>query len=601
MNHQIFDRFRLVFVSVALVFLAAACGDAAIKKTINSDDPDIPREGEDIDTPTNQYLLVPLGEVERLVNVADNVELKVQLYEKGSGDVAADQAISYEIIESTAEQAGSLASRNTTTNESGIGNVVFRSGIEPATVKIRASHASANSVDFVLEIQPESAGGLKVQLTNTAPTIMRLQDIDVRLYRNDAFTCDDFYPLISIQQEPLALRQAEYAGDSVTFSNLSTRPGYVVTAIARGDRDQVVAGGCSDRIRIEGDRTIDIEMLLQFIPLMPVGQYDVISHWDFTDALADSGTVGAVIVRVLNVFDNPGQAIYTEIINLIRNIAGGIISTAIDLFMSATNLDQVVQNTINNFIEGNENLRKLRDAGRDLRSVVANLQVHSQLTIGKLSSNYEFRGTDNWIGVTLYWRWNCTPSSPPDCGAIRLVPNESGQFEELGLLSSEWTGRVVAYNQLQIDRHAVSLRYGRLIIYVLNEVILPAMTNGAAHSMSEAFAHWIGCDRLASAMIPSGGICAFGECLHAHHIENVCVSAVSTIFTFADMMVRNLEFDMGLSLGGSGKLVETTSDGIVDFIENGLFEGTLQNSSGGQSGGASYSPFAATWSAERVD
>ncbi len=596
MNRKYFGRFYSVSIFFSLALFLVACGDSGMKEVSSSDGPEDSREDDETSQPSDKYLLVPLGELDRIINVADNIELKVQLYEKSTGAVAQEQEVSYEIIETSSQQAGSLASRNTTTTSSGIANNTFRSGIEPGDVKIRARHASSNVVDFVLKIQPDSTGGLKVKLTNTAPTIMRLQDVDVRLYRSDAFTCDDFYPLIAIQQEPLALRRAEYAGETVSFENLGTRPGYIVTAVARGDRDQVVAGGCTDRIRIEADRVIDVEMLLQFIPLVPVGQYDVVSYWDFNDALADSGTVGAVIVRVLNVFDNPGRAIYNEIISLIRNLVGGIISGSLDMFLSLTNLDTAFQNMINNFVEQNENLRKLRDAGRDLRAVVANLQVHSELTIGKLNSNYEFRGTDNWVGITLYWRWNCTVNSPPDCGAIRLVPDASGQFEELGLLSSEGSGRVVAYNQLQVDRHAVSLRYGRLIIYVLNQVILPGMTGGVAHSMSEAFTHWIGCDRLARAIIPNGEICALNACLRATQIEGFCTSAVSTMFGFADMLVRNLEFDMGLTLGGTGKLVETTSDGIVDFIEDGRFEGTLQNGNG-----QSASPFSAKWSGERVD
>src|SRR5699024_2775888 len=132
----------------------------------------------------------------------------------------------------------------------------------------------------------------------------------------------------------------------------------------------------------------------------------------------------------------------------------------------------------------NDALRRIRDAGRDLRDVVANLEVHSVLTISDVSMKYDLQGRDNWLGVTLYWRWNCDQNSPPDCGAINLVADSEGRLGELGLLSSEWTGRLGSYNQLQIDRHPINLRYGRLIIYVLNEVILPRITNDNAHSMS---------------------------------------------------------------------------------------------------------------------
>src|SRR5699024_6926330 len=136
--------------------------------------------------------------------------------------------------------------------------------------------------------------------------------------------------------------------------------------------------------------------------------------------------------------------------------------------------------------------------------VIANLEVHSELTIGKMSSNYEFRGTDNWLGITLYWRWNCDANSPPDCGAIELRADANGEIGSLGVLSSAWIGRIVAYNQLQIDRHPITLEYGRLIMYILNDVILPKLTDGNAHSMSEAFSYWV-CNGIGTAITGSDG------------------------------------------------------------------------------------------------
>ena len=158
----------------------------------------------------------------------------------------------------------------------------------------------------------------------------------------------------------------------------------------------------------------------------------------------------------------------------------------------------------------------MRDAGRDIRDVIANLEVTSQLTIGKLSSSYEFNGIDNWLGMTLYWRWNCDASGgPPDCQGDRAARRWASDVADLGILSSQWTGRVVAYDQLQIDQHPLTLRYGRMIIYLLNDVILPELTDGNAHSMSEAFAYWIGCDNLAESLTGSDrevgvpvGVCA---------------------------------------------------------------------------------------------
>ncbi|MEZ4460430.1 MAG: hypothetical protein R3E66_12040 [bacterium] len=186
-------------------------------------------------------------------------------------------------------------------------------------------------------------------------------------------------------------------------------------------------------------------------------------------------------------------------------------------------------------------------------------------------------------------------NAPADCGAIPLIADPNGEIGDLGVLSSEWTGRVVAYNQLQIDTHTVSLRYGRLILYILNEVILPAVTDDNAHSLTEAFAYWVGCGDLATSITGSDGeVCALGACIRDDQIEGFCTTAVSTLFGFADLLVQNLEFDIGLRLGGEGKLIEEDSDGFADKIEEGEFSGFLQNSEGGQS-----SPFTADFSAIR--
>ena len=568
------------------IMLVAACGEPGL--SAGNGDP----QDENYDGPraTDRYFMVPAGESTIWGEVTGEVEVKVFVYDRFSGEPAAGQEVTFEVM-GTQANPPHLQARAAVTDEAGAAKVRAYFGVDAGSWTVRADHAYANAVNFTLESTPVETGALRVRVENSAPTIMRLGNIDVKVYREDVLNCDYFSPYGQNGVTPLTEGNVSFAGESIDFEGLGTRNRYVVTAVARGERGQIAAGGCVNALSVSADTTSEVELLLQLVPLNPVGRYDVVSFWDFTEAIADSGAAGAVIVRVLNVFENPGQAIYDEIISLIANLVGGIISAAIDTFLDLTNLDQAFQNMIDSFIEDNAVLRQIRDAGRDLRDVVANLQVHSELSIGKLDSNYTFSGQDNWIGLTLYWRWDCAENAPADCGAIELVPEADGQFAELGLLSSNWTGQVVAYDQLQINRHPVSLRYGRLIIYVLNDVILPRLTDGNATSMSEAFAYWIGCDDLANSIIPNGEVCAADYCLQATTVANFCDSAVSTIFSFADMMVRGLEFDMGLQLGGSGRLIEEDSDGLVDRIEEGLFDGFVQASDGGQS-----SPFTATFS-----
>ena len=580
------NRLSLLLLSVALLF---GCGDSAVDTNVASDSsPNAPSVGD-------LYFMVAAGSPSVQANITESVPLKVYLYSKKTGEAVSSQNITYEVLDAGTGQA-SLSSKTGTTTDEGAASVDLRVGGQPSTLKVRADHPSANAVDFEVEVLPLDVGALKVNLVNTAPSIMSLYDIDVRLYKTADFTCDEFRPLLrGDQPEGLQLQTAGSISESPIFENLGTRQRFVVTGIARGDRGQVAAAACMDDISVDKDRVNELELLLQLIPISPVGTYDAVSHWDFTNALSESGSVGSTIVRVLDVFENPGQAIYNEIINLVELLVGGIISGAIDTFLSITHLDAKFATLINNFIADNDALSKIFQAGSDLRDVVANLQVHSQLTIGKLDSNYEFRGRDNWTGVTLFWRWNCDANAAPDCGAIPLIADANGEIGDLGILSSEWTGRVVAYNRLQIDSHTVSLRYGRLILYILNDVILPEVTDGNAHSLTEAFAYWVGCDRLALSITGSDGeICALGACIRDDQIEGFCSTAVSTLFGFADLLVQNLEFDIGLRLGGEGTLIEEDSDGFADKIEDDKFTGFLQNSEGGQS-----SPFAADFTAVR--
>jgi hypothetical protein len=583
-------RISLSLLSVALLGLVlAGCNDG----TVNTNAEKRENNGGTAPQASDQYFMVPAGSTDLLGNVTEPVRLQVFMYSTRTGDAVPDQRISFEILSDDSEQA-TLSAMNGLTDEDGLATVELRPSAEPSQVSVQANHDSANAVDFQVDFEPLETGDLTVTLTNSGASILNLSDIDTRLYRDSQTSCAEFRPLSPRHPDELATYVAGTVNEDVEFNDLGTRQRFMVTAVARGSAGQIAAAGCADGINIDAEQVTEQELVLQLIPLNPVGRYDVTAHWDFTEALADSGTVGSTIVRVLDIFENPGQGLYDELINMIQNFVG-VAGVAFDWFMDASGLEGMLVDAINDAIEGNDTLRKIRDAGRDVRDVVANLEVHSELTIGKMSSAYEFRGTDNWLGITLYWRWNCDSTSPPDCGAIEILADGNGDFGELGVLSSEWTGRVTAYNQLQIDMHPLSLRYGRLIQYVLNEVILPEMTDGNANSLGDAFTYWV-CDGLVSRVADSNGeVCAGSNCIDAQYY---CETAVSTVFGFADLLVSNLEYDLGMRIGGEGRLVETTSDGFVDFIEDGEFNGYMQNVDLGQQ---QASPIEATWSAERID
>ncbi len=568
-------------------------------------------DGERVVTPggtaaeANDYFLVASGPTTYTVDVGKEVKFGVFLYSKSTGEPVQQERLQFELVDGALH--GVLAARNKSTGSDGLAEMTMRALDAAGTATIKVSHPLANEIEFKINVMSAATADIQVNMINTNPTIMRLKDIDVRLYPGVGYSCNEFFPLRQ-QTEPLEHFQVSTVNQEVFFNGLNPNKKYIVTAIARGqEHGQLAASGCVEDVRLSPDEITTVDLGLVLIPMNPVGRYEAISYWDFSQAVEDSGPVGATIVRILNVFQNPGDAIYNEVIELVKFAVGGIISGAIDTFLSTTGLDDQFKNLIDTTIENNDALRRVRDAGRDVRNVIAHLEVTSQLTIGKVSSSYEFSGTDNWLGVTVYWRWNCPDNAPADCGAIPLLVDGAGDVADLGILSSHWDGRVVAYDQLQIDQHPLTLRYGRLIIYILNEVIIPELTDGNASSLSEAFGYWVGCDSIAEGLTGSDReACALGACIYADDVENFCNSAVSTVFGFADAYVRTLEFDIGLSVGGEAKMIEENSDGFVDRIVDGTYEGFMSTSGsvsmdGGPQQGASASPVSATWSATRVD
>ncbi len=589
-------RWRSFVGVIAVIFVAlVGCSDsdsAGAEDLDNQNNATAPND-------SHSHFMVPAGSSTIEGEVTGDIEPKVFLYDRDTADPVDNRQVEFRVLENgdeSDEHAPTLAVGNAATDSSGAAAVDAFLGTEEGVWTIRADSSSSNAVDFEVVVGPAESGDVEVTPINASPTLMPLSDVDLRLYRDIHFDCEYFEPLGPQNEDTLAEEFTPFTDDAVTFENLGTGNRYVISAVARGDQGQVAAGGCVGSVLVEDEQTTEVDIMLQLVPLNPTGTYDVISHWDFTEALADSGPAGSVIVRVLDIFENPGEAIYDEIINLIGELVGSIISNTFDFFLSATGLDSTFQNMIDDFIENNDGLSQVWQAGGDLRDVVADLEVQSELSIGKLATDFEFRGQDNWLGITLYWTWDCEEGAPDDCGAIDLAADGDGEFAELGVLSSDWNGRVAAYNQLQIDQHTVSLRYGRLIMYVLNDVILPTITDGNATSMSEAFSYWFGCDSLAESLIPDDEICAANFCLEATTVADFCDTAVSTVFGFADILIDNLEFDMGLRLGGEGVLIEETSNGIVDRIEDGYYQGVIEDSADGT---PTTSSFEATWEAVR--
>ncbi len=547
-------------------------------------------------------VLIPSVGGDIFVSMENAVQVGVYQYSLETGEVMPEQMVSFAVLEDESVDAR-LSVANSRTDDTGLAAVNLTAGTEPGTVIVRVASPCAASVDIEVDVLDLPIGDLRVNFNYPYSEILELSPVRAEAYLPDTLRCRDFRPGFIPTG---AIREGEAAspGGSVEFNALMEDEEYTIIAVGFGPYGERAAQGCVDRVTIREATVVDVQVDMFLLPLNPVGTYDVISHWDFRDAIADSGPVGEMIVQILDIFEDPGHGILDFVLDLVADAVGGIISGTIDLFLDMTGLDDVAADAITDLIDSSPFLSDVFTIGRDLRSIIAELEVISTLEIGKLGSDYEVFGIDNWLGLAVYWRLNCEEGAPADCGRIPLEIDNA----DLGLLRGEWTGRVIGYNRLDIDRHPVDFAYGRLILFVLDYMVIPVMVGdcslddvfgggGCDHpvTLEDLMFRIFNCEGIGNAIAGDGdSLCALGACVSDDDIEGYCEDFVSFVFgSLFTGLVNALSFDAVLDMRGQCTMVNNDPDLDVDLLSDGEYVGAIQIN-------GSMTPFITDFAGERA-
>ncbi|PJB48601.1 MAG: hypothetical protein CO108_02125, partial [Deltaproteobacteria bacterium CG_4_9_14_3_um_filter_63_12] len=347
---------------------------------------------------------------------------------------------------------------------------------------------------------------------------------------------------------------------------------------------------------VDGEETRDgvvteVDLIFQLIPLNPVGTYRVRSYFDFGDAIASTGAVGEWIMMIFDGFDDPGAMLYNIIIDLCGQFAPGLLCQGIDAVAGLTGLKKDLQDAITNLVTSSDTGCKIIRAGCDLRGAVRTLEVLSTVYMSKLGADFRIYGTTNFTGLAFYWRYSCPAGAPADCGRTELSYDA---VLDLQLVAGDWEGTVTSYDHLVIGSHGVDLRYGKLITFLINDVLLPALTNDQAHNFQEALEYWFNCESFANWL---SGISILGASLSYDSSYSVCSGAINILGTglgFGTALLSLQEFSSVMNLSGEVDFVELDGDFGVDELVNGKWAGTLNF-------GGSVSSILGVWSGCRID
>lgn len=587
MNRYTAPVVRLLVIFSTLGLVAGGCADSAApteRQVLVEVDPNRPIAEPTYDDAGNllpptaaNRILVITGNEEKDVNLEGTVELAVILLDS-NGDAVEGERVEYQIVEED-ESGAALSARRTSTDELGFSRVDFQAGTEIKDYEVEVWHPETRRLKFIVHVIDLPSGGVEVEFEYEGP--VELGQIEVYLLAERDFCEDPYY--LAPPQDVVFSANTQRLDDRITISPLLAGTRLSVLVRARiASNGVLAAGGCVGDVLVREDENVRVKVPVFLIPLQPAGSYTVDNHLDFTDAIP--GTLGDVIRGLVRFFGDQNHEreiaglIFDLVEGLVREAAGAIGGLIVDLVRGwvEDDLNEIINNYIDN--DGPDWLRSFFTIGSDLISVVSNLEVISRMRISKPRRDGTFEGSQNWIGLAFYWRLPCADDPDPACGRHAFTMDEvAAAAEGIQLVFGQFTGRIHTYNHGVIDLHTMDLQYGRLILFVLNNVILPFIADGA-NNLGDALLNLANCPGFANGVTGGRGHLRIGgiNIVSRGTIEDWCVTILSIVGDAAEAIIGRLRVDTRLSLQGEMLFLEETDDLVVDAMTDGVWRGVIR-------------------------
>lgn len=525
-------------------------------------------------------ILVIAGEDEIDIHAGGTAELQVLLLDT-NGDPVTRERVDFEIFGDMADS--SLSARRTVTDDNGIATVDFIAGVVLGEFSVQVKNPETRIVEFTVNVVDMPTGNLDISFDYEGPVDLGRLEVYVI---DDADYCEDPYYLTP----PEGVIESGIVND--VFDHFEVGPllaGSRYSVVVRGrlgfgDNPVLAAGGCVSDVRIPDGDTLRVAVPTFLLPLNPAGTYSINNTFDFTDAIP--GTLGDVINGLVQFFGTRNQEreiaslLFDVIEGLARDFGGALAGLAVELLRGW--IEDELNGVINDWIEDDapDWVRDFFTIGEDIVGIVAEMEVISRIRISKPRRDGTFDGSQNWIGLAFYWRLPCENDPDPMCGRYEFTMDEiAAAAEGIQLVFGQFTGRIHSYNQGLFDLHTMDLQYGRLILFVLNNIILPFIADGA-RNLRDALLNLANCPGFANGVTGGRGHLRIAgiNIVSRDTIEGWCTSGLGIVGDAAQAIIGRLRIDTRLSLQGELVFVEENNDLAVDRIQSGQWTGVIRTS-----------------------
>ena len=614
------------------VLLALSCGGGGTKNLpdVSYDpgmDPGAPGKdtaeppadtaGRDIQAP--QCEIIPLHDWTSplTLKVGGSVIIHAKVIDHALNGPAPDMAVYYQIDEVTdllgtpAQGDGQLGSAVVYTDAFGLVHNSFGAGtVGDRIYTISLTTDCAEPVTLQVVVADSPCGCINVSLDYAGGLASSIKNVQVWILPSD-YTCDKLHPENEVPLNTLGDKVITEGIYGTTQFECVPSDNYY-TVYAKGEHTMTgcaATSGCDDGVFIQPDKCRDVVLPLYDVTLNPTGQYDCSDKFDlskviedcaggdttFMDCITNTGQITQQVCCVINeietFFTNPGEIVIDVIVEVAKQFLPTIIVDAVaNIFKDA--VAKIITDLL--FNNAPAFISDFFTIGQDMVGIITQPELRSDLLISKLENNYTVQGTHFYTGIVLYWKIGCNPADPnyDTCGQMVFDLQDLQNTEvPLDLVEGKFTASIADFDRLIVNQHAIKLAYGKLVLFVLNEILIATITGGQAHSVLEAAKLWIDCKAIADGVI--GEVIGLIPGLDKSDVENVCNSTIDILLTPVDLFLGSLTLDSNISLQGSGIMVDDTCDLKVDRIVNGVWTGQIQTSESAQS------PITGTWDATK--
>jgi hypothetical protein len=484
---------------------------------------------------------------------------------------------------------GMLSAPSAVTDVNGVATVRFDAGAVAGGGTVTADADFASSATVEIRIGEDPDADLIVDVATNAR--IPLSSADAMIYVGPAATVPTCAQLLAAVTPPAPTFNATYTTfpGSQTFANLLS--GSTVTVIAHGENAQgvLVARGCSEGVRLVGGTGTHILVTLEQLPAQLDGDYDALLLLDIGATFPPP--YGTTIVLITEFLSDPaGWVVYQTLAELDQQLGTSFIewtpptgptrpATFPEVLANRAifNVWQLGRDLLHNFL-----VQELGQAyvdftliGADVAHAVRSFEVGAGYTITSTGAPGRVVIDEEWKALVFQWQLGCPLG---DLGCARRAVQLSGPNAHLAPAQATY-GATIIYTPttipvpgeserytLILDDHAMNLRYGAMVLLVLNTIVfpnLPPPLNG--NNLTQVIGNLVNCPDVAIQLEAATG-------LPAVFFEGVCNTGVAAAATYIENQLLQLDSSStpGLVVGGGGEivLVDHDRDLATELVES---------------------------------